>query len=147
MASAQSDEKILAIVLKFQEEGPFIFNELLRVAKLCARTKDVRIPLSQVLHRFADEELVKFIQAGQENSNVCSRKMYRKLAIGIDMNEIFYLNLSRFTDRQLALIEQTANSMQFDNLVAAATFNRLTSPERGELLKLIRLSQTRQLLN
>lgn len=134
--------KAAAAVAKFQKEGPFTFNELLRVAKLCARTNDVRVQLSEVLFRFSDSELERFIKAGQENAGVCTRRMYQKLIIGVGMNEIFYLNLTRFTDSQLALIERSVDNMQFEHLVEAAKFTRLTSPERRTLLGLVKLSQT-----
>jgi hypothetical protein len=130
-----------AEVLKFQEEGPFTFNELLRVAKLCARTKTVRVQLSQVLYRFPDEELVKFIKAGHDPSEICTRRVYQKLVIGIGMNEIFHLNLTRFTDSQLTLLEQTMNAIQFENVVWAANFWYLPAPERTKLLGMVRLSQ------
>jgi hypothetical protein len=128
-------------VARFIAEGPFTFAQLLAVAKKCARTDNVRLDIDEVLFRFSDEELTKFLHAGREDKGVCTLRNYKKLRIGLDLGEIFYLDLTRFTQGQLALLEREMSYVQFEYLLESIQLSKLTSQERMNLLSLVQTSQ------
>lgn len=139
--NAKFTQAATTAVTRFVADGPFTFAQLLTVAKKCARTDNIRLDIDDVLFRFSDEELTKFLHAGREDKGVCTLRNYKKLRIGLDLGEIFYLDLQRFTQGQLTVLEREMSHMQFEYLLESIRLSKLTSQERMNLLALVQISQ------
>jgi hypothetical protein len=141
MSQKEKFERLaIAAKLKFLEEGPFTFAKLLEVAKKCARTDDIRLDVDDVLYRFSEEELIKYLRAGRDDKN-CTARNYKKLRIGLDLGEIFYLDLRRFTQAQLVVLERELSPIQFEYLIEGIQLSKLTLQERMTLLSFVQISQ------
>lgn len=128
---------------KFIENGPYTFAELLKIARRCAKTDSVRCDIDAVLYKFDDAELAKYVRAFHD-TKVCTLRNLGKLRKALDLGQIFYLDLTRFTQSQLAIIESNLSQAQFEYILESIQLRQLTVPERLLLLKTVQTSQHRE---
>lgn len=139
----KTTQAAIAAVDRFLAEGPYTFAKLLEVARRCAKTDAVRLDIDAVLFKFDDEELAKYVRAFHD-IKVCTQRNFQKLRKALELGEIFFLDLSRFTQSQLAVIEKNLSHAQFEYILESIQLSQLTIGERLALLTAVQVSQKRK---
>lgn len=132
----------LNAVTKFTTVGPYTFDELLAVARRCAKTDTVRLNIDSVLFKFDDTELAKYVRSFHD-TKVCTHRNFKKLSTALELGQVFYMDLSQFTKSQLAVIEENLSYAQFEYLLESIQLHSLTLAERLALLDTVQVSQVR----